>query len=91
MAFDYDVKSTRESCIFDIKDNLSKKELRMANKNKKVKNFDIGQATRKIKKMADKNAQMFKPPPLPDFDIKNLDFKDVADMMEQAQAGYEMI
>ena len=37
MAFDYDVKSTKENCIFDIKDSLSKKELRMAKKIRRSK------------------------------------------------------
>jgi hypothetical protein len=30
-------------------------------------------------------------PPLPDFDIKNLDFKDVADIAQKAQQGFDMI
>ena len=81
MAFDYDVRSTKENCIFNIKDSLSKKELRMAKKNKNTKGFDLGDATRKLKKMVEINAKNLKPPPLPDFDIKNLDFNDMAEMM----------
>ena len=77
MAFDYDVRSTKENCIFDIKDSLSKKELRMAAKNKGKKGFDMGSATRKLKKMVDANAKALKPPPLPDFDLSQLDFNDV--------------
>jgi hypothetical protein len=81
MAFDYDVRSSKENCIFNIKDSLSKKELRMAKKNKNTKGFDLGDATRKLKKMVEINAKNLKPPPLPDFDIKNLDFNDMAEMM----------
>lgn len=52
MAFDYKVMPSRESCIFDMRDTLTKKELRMANKNKGKKGFDIGSATRGLKKAA---------------------------------------
>lgn len=52
MAFDYDVTATKENCIFDMRDSLSKKELRMAKKNKNKGGFDLNMATRKLQKTA---------------------------------------
>lgn len=63
----------------------------MANKNKGLADFDLAKATKKLQKMASSNVNNFKMPPLPDFDIKNLDFKDAMDMAQKAQQGFEMI
>lgn len=63
----------------------------MLRKNTGIPEFDLGKAAKKLQKMAAKNANQFKMPPLPDFDIKNLDFKDVADIAQKAQQGFDMI
>ena len=82
MAFDYTVKSSNQNCLFNMKDNRYDKELRMAKKNKGL-DFDIAKATQNIKKMAEKNLNsIFKLPPLPDFDIKNLNMENAMNLVK---------
>ena len=97
LAFDYNVKSSNQDCLFDIKGSLADKELRMAGKNKGFSGFDLGKATKKLQALAEENARSFKLPPLSDFPkidfnaFKNLDFQDAMSMVKVGQKGFNMI
>lgn len=92
LAFDYSVRPSNENCLFDIKGSLADKEMRMAMKNKGIQDFDLSKATKKLKAIADMNMNNFqKLPPLPDFDITNLDLKDVLEISQKAKQGFDMI
>lgn len=45
-AFDYNVKSSNQDCLFDIKGSLLDKELRMAKKNQGSMGFDMSKVTK---------------------------------------------
>lgn len=57
----------------------------------------MSKATKTLQKLAQNNANNFKLPPLPDFPkmdmdtFKNIDFQDMADMVQTAQKGFNMI
>ena len=64
MAFDYSVRSSNENCLFNLKQSLTQKEARMANKLGKVGGFDFDKIGEKMMKEAAKTAMSGKLPPL---------------------------
>ena len=64
LAFDYNVQSSTEKCIFDMKSTLAQKEGRMASKLGNIGGLDFGAVGEKMFKQAAKAALNNKLPPL---------------------------
>jgi hypothetical protein len=64
LAFDYNVQSSNEKCIFDMKSTLAQKEGKMASKLGNIGGLDFGAIGEKMLKGAAKAALNNKLPPL---------------------------
>lgn len=85
LAFDYDVKSSNDNCLFNMKQSLSQKEGKMASKLGKMGGLDFAAVGEKLMKGGLKGA-MKKLPPLniPGFDM-------VQDNINILQDNFDMI
>ena len=93
LAFDYKVKPSNVNCLFNMKQNIAQKELRMANMNKGMSGFNFDKATKQIQRMA-KEFKSVQLPPLPSLDLetlKKIDLNDAMQMVNYAQTGFDKI